>query len=148
MEEGEYEGIMINRKREKLGTMRFINNDIYKGKWRNDKKHGRGIYFEREKNILFEGRWENGEKNGIFIVKNGLEDKKEFIQQYKNGALFNEFLNKQQFDDLKKMKSKIKSTTVYTNRRKYLINFFEDNKKKYLKREKIYTTKYMMYLKN
>jgi len=56
---------------------------------------------KEKKNILFEGRWENGEKNGIFIVKNGLEDKKEFIQQYKNGALFNEFLNKQQFDDLK-----------------------------------------------
>jgi len=38
---------------------------------------------KEKKNILFEGRWENGEKNGIFIVKNGLEDKKEFIQQYK-----------------------------------------------------------------
>jgi len=36
------------------------------------------------------------------------------------------------------MKSKIKSTTVYTNRRKYLINFFEDNKKIFEERKDLY----------
>lgn len=76
-------------------------------------------------------------KNGIFIVKNGLEDKKEFIQQYKNGALFNEFLNKQQFDDLKNEIEDQKYNRLH-QQKEIFDKFFEDNKKIFEERKDLY----------
>jgi len=67
LDEGEYEGIIIDKKREIFGIMRYKNGVVFEGEWKNDRQHGRGIF--SEKNLTFEGRWENGEKNGFFIPK-------------------------------------------------------------------------------
>ena len=43
-ENGIYEGIMLNDKREIKGTMIYTNGAKYEGQWRNDKKNGKGIF--------------------------------------------------------------------------------------------------------
>ena len=43
-ENGIYEGIMLNDKREIKGTMIYSNGAKYEGQWRNDKKNGKGIF--------------------------------------------------------------------------------------------------------
>ena len=42
--DGRYEGIIINNKRELKGTMYYKNGSKYEGQWKNDKRHGKGIY--------------------------------------------------------------------------------------------------------
>jgi len=76
-----------------------------------------------------------------------LKIKKNLFNNIKNGALFNEFLNKQQFDDLKNEIEDQKYNRLH-QQKEIFDKFFLKITKKYLKREKIYTTKYMMYLKN
>ena len=41
---GTYEGIMLNDKREIKGIMLYNNGAKYEGQWRNDKKNGKGIF--------------------------------------------------------------------------------------------------------
>ena len=41
---GTYEGIMLNDKREIKGIMTYNNGAKYEGQWRNDKKNGKGIF--------------------------------------------------------------------------------------------------------
>ena len=43
-ENGIYEGIMLNDKREIKGIMVYSNGAKYEGQWRNDKKNGKGIF--------------------------------------------------------------------------------------------------------
>ena len=41
---GTYKGIICNGKREKNGIMFFDNGAKYEGQWKNDKKHGKGVF--------------------------------------------------------------------------------------------------------
>jgi len=83
--------------------MNYKNGDHYDGEWKEDLKHGRGIYFDKEINLYFEGKWKKGEKNGVMMVyKRSSEDINSFYQQYKNGVLLNEFILKSQYEILQK----------------------------------------------
>ena len=43
-ENGKYEGIIINGKREKNGVMEYNDGSKYDGEWNNDKQYGKGIF--------------------------------------------------------------------------------------------------------
>ena len=41
---GEYNGGFENGKKNGIGVFTYLNNDIYSGTWKEDKKHGQGTY--------------------------------------------------------------------------------------------------------
>ncbi|MBR4244251.1 MAG: hypothetical protein IKQ14_02515, partial [Candidatus Methanomethylophilaceae archaeon] len=73
--DGLYEGIIINGKREIKGIMKYRNGSIYEGQWKNDKRHGRGLYATQNynnpniKGILYEGEFNNDKIEGYGIGK-------------------------------------------------------------------------------
>jgi hypothetical protein len=42
----------------------YVNGNIYRGTWLNDKKHGQGVYIYAETNEKYEGEWLNGARHG------------------------------------------------------------------------------------
>ena len=71
---GKYEGIMLNNKREIKGIMIYDNGAKYEGQWRNDKKHGKGVfisshYFDCKNKVgmKYEGEFRNDKIEGIGI---------------------------------------------------------------------------------
>ena len=78
-ENGKYEGIIINGKREKIGTMEYNDGTKYEGEWNNDKQHGKGIFRAIPTNnnhlmlIKYEGDFVNDKKEGkgVAIYSNG-----------------------------------------------------------------------------
>ena len=84
----------------------FENGEYYIGQSLNGKKHGKGIIFDKNGNIIYEGDFVNGEKegNGKYYYKNGeyydgpwIKDKKhgKGIIYYPNGSILyeGEFVN-------------------------------------------------------
>ena len=49
-EDGLYEGIIINGKREKNGIMKYNKGEKYDGEWKNDKRHGKGVFISQNYN--------------------------------------------------------------------------------------------------
>ena len=71
---GKYEGIMLNNKREIKGVMTYNNGAKYEGQWRNDKKNGKGIfisshYFDCKNKVgmKYEGEFKNDKLDGFGI---------------------------------------------------------------------------------
>ena len=95
--DGLYEGIIINGKREIKGIMKYKNGSIYEGQWKNDKRHGRGLYTTQNynnpnvKGILYEGEFNNDKIEGYGIGKYSSGDKYEGEwknnKQYGRGTL-------------------------------------------------------------
>ena len=75
--DGKYKGIIINGKREINGIMIYNSGSKYEGQWKDNKKHGKGIYYSYNKNnnigIKYEGEFNNDkfEGKGIAIYSNG-----------------------------------------------------------------------------
>ena len=73
--DGRYEGIIINNKREIKGIMYYKNGSKYEGQWRNDKKHGRGVFISQNYNnpkligIKYEGEFNNDKIEGYGVGK-------------------------------------------------------------------------------
>ena len=79
-ENGKYEGIIINGKREKQGVMEYNDGSKYEGEWNNDKKYGKGIFTKNIANnninltlIKYIGDFVNDKKegNGTALYSNG-----------------------------------------------------------------------------
>ena len=97
-EDGQYEGIIINGKREIRGTMKYKNGSIYKGQWKNDKWHGKGIYRTQNYNnpnfigLLYEGEFNNDKIEGYGTGKYSSGDQYEGEwknnKQYGRGILY------------------------------------------------------------
>ena len=91
-EDGEYEGIIINGKREIRGTMKYKNGSIYKGQWKNDKWHGKGLYRTQNYNnpnfigILYEGEFNNDKIEGYGIGKYSSGD--QYEGEWKNNKQY------------------------------------------------------------
>ena len=72
-QEGKYEGFLINNKRELIGVMYYNNGSKYEGQWKNDKKHGKGIFTSQYYNnpnligIKYEGEFSNDKIEGYGI---------------------------------------------------------------------------------
>ena len=69
---GKYEGIMLNNKREIKGVMTYNNGAKYEGQWRNDKKNGKGIfisshYFDCKNKVgmKYEGEFKDDKLDGF-----------------------------------------------------------------------------------
>jgi len=98
------------REDKKDGKGKFFDkekNNIFEGVWKDNYKHGRGKIIDKEKNLCIEGKWKNNEKRGIFFVN--MSDESYYIQQYINGTLVNEFLNKKLFDIKEKKLEEMKN---------------------------------------
>ena len=73
--DGRYEGIIINNKREIKGIMYYKNGSKYEGQWKNDKKHGRGVFISQNYNnpkligIKYEGEFNNDKIEGYGVGK-------------------------------------------------------------------------------
>ena len=83
-ENGTYEGIMLNDKREIKGIMNFNNGAKYDGQWRNDKKNGKGIFTSSHyyncKNTVgmkYEGEFKDDKFNGYGVTNYTNGDKYE-----------------------------------------------------------------------
>ena len=95
--DGRYEGIIINNKREIKGVMYYKNGSKYEGQWKNDKKHGKGIYTSQNYNnpnligIKYEGEFNNDKIEGYGVGKYTSGDKYEGEwknnKQYGRGTL-------------------------------------------------------------
>ena len=73
--DGQYEGIIINGKRELRGIMNYKNGGKYEGQWKNDKRHGKGVFISQNYNnpnlmgIKYEGEFNNDKIEGYGIGK-------------------------------------------------------------------------------
>ena len=74
-ENGLYEGIIIDGKREQNGVMIYKNGAKYEGEWKNDKKDGKGVftsphYYNCRKNVgmKYEGEFKDGKFEGYGIT--------------------------------------------------------------------------------
>ena len=95
--DGRYEGIIINNKREIKGIMYYKNGSKYEGQWKNDKKHGRGVFISQNYNnpkligIKYEGEFNNDKIEGYGVGKYTSGDKYEGEwknnKQYGRGVL-------------------------------------------------------------
>ena len=72
---GTYKGFIFNGKREKNGTMFFDNGAKYEGQWKNDKKHGKGVFTSSHyfdcKNFVgmkYEGEFKDDKFDGFGIT--------------------------------------------------------------------------------
>ena len=62
-----YIGEFKNGKKNGFGKTFSEKNIIYKGSWKNDLYHGKGVLFDKYDDIIYEGCWKNGMKNGYGI---------------------------------------------------------------------------------
>ena len=92
-ENGIYEGIMLNDKREIKGTMIYSNGAKYEGQWRNDKKNGKGIftsshYFNCKYKVgmKYEGEFKDDKFDGYGITSYTNGDK--FEGEWKNNKQY------------------------------------------------------------
>ena len=83
-ENGLYEGIIIDGKREQYGVMIYKNGAKYEGEWKDDKKNGKGVftsahYFNCRKNVgmKYEGEFRNDKFEGFGITNYTNGDKYE-----------------------------------------------------------------------
>ena len=74
-ENGLYDGIIIDGKREQNGVMIYKNGAKYEGEWKNDKKDGKGVftsshYYNCRKNVgmKYEGEFRDGKLEGYGIT--------------------------------------------------------------------------------
>ena len=67
-ENGEYDGDIIDGKREGKGTMTYNNRYVYEGEWMNDERHGQGKMTFSNVDV-YEGEWNKGNINGRGIMK-------------------------------------------------------------------------------
>ena len=93
-----YYGEFKNEKREGYGKYIWENGEYYIGQWLNDKKHGKGILYNKNRNIKYDGDFVNDkfEGYGKYIYENGnyyigkwLNNKMhgKGIEYYKNGNI-------------------------------------------------------------
>ena len=92
-ENGTYEGIMLNDKREIKGIMIYNNGAKYDGEWRNDKKNGKGIFISSHyyncKNKIgmkYEGEFKDDKFDGYGITNYTNGDK--FEGEWKNNKQY------------------------------------------------------------
>ena len=95
--DGQYEGIIINGKRELRGIMNYKDGSKYEGQWKDDKRHGKGVFTSMNYNnpnlagIKYEGEFNNDRIEGFGIAKYTSGDKYEGEwknnKQYGKGAL-------------------------------------------------------------
>ena len=60
-QDGEYEGEMLDGRRNGYGTCKYENGSFYEGHWRDNKFHGKGkfVYSEGDSRKFFDGLYEN-----------------------------------------------------------------------------------------
>ena len=95
--DGQFEGIIINGKRELRGIMKYKNGGKYEGQWKNDKRNGKGVFISQNYNnpnltgIKYEGEFNNDKIEGYGIGKYSSGDKYEGEwknnKQYGRGVL-------------------------------------------------------------
>ena len=95
--DGKYEGILINNKREIKGIMFYKNGSKYDGQLKNNKKHGKGIFTSQNYNnpnligIKYEGEFNNDKIEGYGVGMYSSGDKYEGEwknnKQYGRGVL-------------------------------------------------------------
>ena len=73
--DGQYEGILINGKRELRGIMNYKKGGKYEDQWKNDKRQGKGVFISQNYNnpnltgIKYEGEFNNDKIEGYGIGK-------------------------------------------------------------------------------
>ena len=71
MEGNVYEGEYQDLEKSGEGTMTYKNGDAYCGQWKNDKRHGYGVYKFAKLDQVAEGTYENNKEIGIhFFTSN------------------------------------------------------------------------------
>lgn len=75
----EYRGHFRNGRYHGFGRLEYVNEKaVYKGYWKNGKRDGRGIYWDRDNNVYM-GQWKNDRRNGqgsqFYNVEDWREDK-------------------------------------------------------------------------
>jgi len=87
----EYEGDYINNKKDGEGRINFFlqkdKNGVYKGEFKDDKMHGKGLYTYDNNNIYY-GNYEKGMmygKRNIYKYADGSEYYGEFVDNHKEG---------------------------------------------------------------
>ena len=82
-----------NFKRKEEGLNKYKNGDYYYGKWKEDQKDGKGIYYSPNQRTLFIGKWTKDERvEGLYLWGNEKEG------QLFNKELFDIFIGKFQND--------------------------------------------------
>jgi hypothetical protein len=84
----QYNGEWINGTQEGEGTMIFFNEDgsvynRYDGQWKNNKRHGNGVYNWVQAGTRYEGSWVNDKQEGKGIITFANGDK--YIGDWKRG---------------------------------------------------------------
>ena len=99
-ENGRYEGIIINEKREIKGVMIYNNGAKYEGEWKDNKKHGKGIFIsshylncENNPGLKYDGEFFNDKFDGYgkVVYSNGDKYEGEWKnnKQHGRGTLIN-----------------------------------------------------------
>jgi len=68
--------------------MIYHNQKKYEGQWRDDKKHGKGVFTSQQGNKIYHGMWKEDKKNGSGKLIIGDEV---FIQKYQRGTLVSSY---------------------------------------------------------
>ena len=71
----EYDGDIIDGKRDGNGKMTYKHGDVYDGKWENDKRHGKGVF--RYAFGVYEGDWMDDKMHGKGVILNRMGGKYE-----------------------------------------------------------------------
>ena len=99
-ENGKYEGIIINDKREIKGIMIYNNGAKYEGEWKDNKKHGKGVFIsshylncENNPGLKYEGEFFDDKFDGFgkVVYSNGDKYEGEWKnnKQHGRGTLIN-----------------------------------------------------------
>ncbi|CAH8496109.1 unnamed protein product [Heterobilharzia americana] len=70
----------IEQKSNKNGlrsTVFFVNGDEYRGEWKDNKRHGRGIYKWGKTNLIYEGDWEKNRRSGSGVLSVKCQNEKQ-----------------------------------------------------------------------
>ncbi len=88
---GQYEGEMLNGKRQGYGKAVYDNGSVYEGYWENNQRHGKGklIFGQSSKDEFFEGTFVDDviEGYGIYQLKNGTR----YEGNFTNGKVTGDF---------------------------------------------------------
>ena len=121
----QYEGQIINGKKEGKGKFIYKNGCIYEGYFKNDKKEGNGIFYYANGD-RYKGLFKNGfyQGNGIFYFNNGDRYEGEFDKNSYSGNGKYYYHNGDKFEGVwKNDKKNGKGAYIYLNGNKIIGNY-------------------------
>ena len=59
-----YEGEMLNNMRDGQGVFLYRNGNTYEGGWKKNYEHGRGVLFNKKRQVIYDGEFDKGKLTG------------------------------------------------------------------------------------